>query len=269
MSRPKARSRATISSSASAGMPGTPSLADHSPSCMQPPPARRSISQCCASTIGRPTRADTPTLYSMARRMSRSSCTPAPSSVKIVTWLSGSAASSPIGASCSPPRPTVMAAAGVTSIRPKRLARSRTQLATSTESMAGSVLGMATTWPYPPSAAAREPDSIVSASSRPGSRRWACRSTRAGATTHPPASIRAPGRARRFRSRRRRSGCPRSARRPDVCRRGRRRRRRGSAASVHPRQPRSSPPVASSTRSRREPRRRNNTAMRTGTPLRT
>ena len=55
--------------------------------------------------------------------------------------------------------------------------------------MAGSVFGMATTQVKPPRAAARLPVSTVSASSRPGWRRWACRSTRPGATTQPPASM--------------------------------------------------------------------------------
>ena len=49
VSRARAMSRATISSSASAGMPGTPSRLDHSPSCMWPPPASASSSQCWAS----------------------------------------------------------------------------------------------------------------------------------------------------------------------------------------------------------------------------
>ena len=94
-------SRMTISSSASLGWPGRPRRLDHSPSCMQVPSDSEVTSQCWASVT------PSPEAYSMARRMSRSSCTPVPSSVKIRT---PSAASSPIGASCSPARPTVMAA---------------------------------------------------------------------------------------------------------------------------------------------------------------
>src|SRR5690606_30135665 len=41
---------------------------------------------------------------------------------------------------------------------------------------------------YPPSAAHRLPDSIVSASSLPGWRRWVCRSTSPGLTMQPAAS---------------------------------------------------------------------------------
>ena len=64
----------------------------------------------------------------------------------------------------------------------------RTNSTTPRESCAGSVLGIATTAVNPPSAAARLPVSIVSASSRPGSRRWTWRSTKPGATTQPAAS---------------------------------------------------------------------------------
>ena len=57
--------------------------------------------------------------------------------------------------------------------------RARTRSSTS-ESCAGSVFGIATIAVNPPSAAARLPVSIVSASSRPGSRRWTWRSTKPG-----------------------------------------------------------------------------------------
>ena len=73
--------------------------------------------------------------------MSPPSCTPAPSSVKSVTPRS---ASSPIGARAWPARPTVMAPATATSASAPR-PRSSTSRATPAESMAGSVLGMATT----------------------------------------------------------------------------------------------------------------------------
>ena len=171
-------SRITISSSASAGWPGMPSRLDHSPSFMWPPPARAASSQCWARVTPRPPP------YSRARRMSRLSCTPVPSSVNRRTPR---AAISAIGASRSPARPTVMAPATSTSHRARR-PRCWTSRTTLASSMAGSVLGMATTAVYPPRAAAREPVSTVSASSRPGWRRWVWRSTRPGATTHPPAS---------------------------------------------------------------------------------
>ena len=50
VSRASARSRSTISSSASAGCAGMPSRADHSPSCMWPPAESTGSSQCWAST---------------------------------------------------------------------------------------------------------------------------------------------------------------------------------------------------------------------------
>ena len=77
----------------------------------------------------------------MARRISRSSCTPLPSSVNIVTPAS---ASSAMGASGSPPRPTVMAADGMHVAARASSAVAATQSTTSTQSMVGSVLGMAT-----------------------------------------------------------------------------------------------------------------------------
>ena len=47
-------------------------------------------------------------------------------------------------------------------------------------SIGGSVLGMQATLVNPPANAARVPVSIVSSSSRPGSRRWTCMSTSGG-----------------------------------------------------------------------------------------
>ena len=91
--RASARSRATMSSSAAAGMPGMPRRLDQAPSCMWPPSARASTSQCWART----TSWASPVAYSMARRIRRSSCTPLPSSVKRRTPRS---ASSAIGVSC-------------------------------------------------------------------------------------------------------------------------------------------------------------------------
>ena len=47
-------SRATMASSAAAGMPGMPSRLDQAPSCMAPPAARQASSQCWASVTPRP-----------------------------------------------------------------------------------------------------------------------------------------------------------------------------------------------------------------------
>ncbi len=135
VSRARAMSRITISSSASAGIPGTPSRDDHSPSCMCPPAASDASSQCWARVTPR---ADA---YSSARRISRPSCTPAPSSVNRRT---PSSAISAIAASSTPRRPLVMAPATRTShtdVRPS----SSTSRTADAQSMAGSVLGMATT----------------------------------------------------------------------------------------------------------------------------
>ena len=173
-------SRWSISSSAIDGQPGNPSRLQHDPSCITAPSVRRSTSQCCARVIPRPS------AYSSARRISSGSCTPLPSSVKSFT---PAAASSPNGVRCSPARPTVIEPDGSTSHSPARSPWRRTKSTTSTLSCVGSVFGIATTAVNPPSAAARLPVSIVSASSRPGSRRCTCRSTNPGETTSPLASI--------------------------------------------------------------------------------
>ena len=180
VSRTSSMSRCTISSSAIDGHPGRPSRLQHDPSCITAPSVRRATSQCWASVM------PSPPEYSNARRMRSGSCTPLPSSVKIRTPI---AASSANGASWVPFRPTVIAAAGSTSHSPARAACCRTKSTTSTQSCVGSVFGIATIAVKPPRAAARLPVSIVSASSLPGSRRCACRSTNPGLTTHPDASI--------------------------------------------------------------------------------
>ena len=72
----------------------------------------RSSSQCCARITSRSA------AYSNARRMSAASATQSPSSVKRRT---PSSSSSPIGASRSPPRPTVIAPATRTSHSPAAL----------------------------------------------------------------------------------------------------------------------------------------------------
>ena len=179
VSRANSMSRCTINSSAIAGQPGRPRWLQHEPSCITAPFVNEATSQCCASVMSR-ARA-----YSRAWRMSCGSWTPLPSSVNRCT---PAAASSPNGASAFPCRFIVMHPAGCTSHRPARRAWARTNSTTASESCAGSVFGMATIAVNPPSAAARLPVSIVSASSRPGSRRCTCRSTKPGATMHPPAS---------------------------------------------------------------------------------
>ena len=73
--------------------------------------------------------------------MTPASCTPVPSSVKILT---PSAASSPMGAKHVPARPTVMAPATATRHRAVS-PRARTSRATAALSMGGFVLGMAST----------------------------------------------------------------------------------------------------------------------------
>ena len=135
VSRASAMSRMTISSSASAGCPGSPRRALHSPSCMQVPRESSLTSQCWARVTPR----SRP--YSMARRMSRSSWTPRPSSVKSRT---PSAAISAMGARRSPARSTVMAPEVWTSQRAVRPS-SRTSCTTAAQSIAGVVFGMART----------------------------------------------------------------------------------------------------------------------------
>ena len=103
-------SRATITVSATDGRPGIPSRLDHAPSCMCPPPARVSSSACWATIAP-----GSDAAYSSARRITPALATQAPSSVKMRT---PSAYSSPIGASCSPARPTVMQPDDTTSHSP-------------------------------------------------------------------------------------------------------------------------------------------------------
>ena len=64
-------------------------------------------------------------------------------------------------------------------------AAARIRASTPGSSSAGVVFGIAQTVVKPPWAAAASPLAIVSASSLPGSRRWACRSMKPGATTTP------------------------------------------------------------------------------------
>ncbi len=120
-----------MTSSASAGCPGMPNRADQAPSCIDPPAASTSSSQCWASVT------PSPRAYSSARRISRASCTPLPSSVKNRTPRS---ASSAIGVSWEPARSIVMAADVRTSHEVPR-PRSRTSRAMPAESMAGRGVG--------------------------------------------------------------------------------------------------------------------------------
>ena len=94
----------------------------------------------------------------------------------------------PSSASRSPLSPTVTAPTGTTSTSPASWPSRQTCSTTPAVSATGSVLAIACTAVKPPSAAARLPVSTVSASSRPGSRRWVCRSTRPGSAIRPAAS---------------------------------------------------------------------------------
>ena len=76
-----------------------------------------------------------------------------------------------------------------------------TRARTAGSSSAGDVFGMRQTVVNPPWAAAARPEATVSASSLPGSRKWAWRSMNPGATTTPRSSI--PSSPRRRRARRR------------------------------------------------------------------
>src|SRR3989442_7930511 len=132
--------------------------------------------------------APNPFTYSMARRSSRASWTPWPSSVKSRT-LALHMAISPMAARCLPSRPWVSAPAGITWVSPRKLPVAATFSATAALSQTGSVLGMAQMAVYPPSTAAAEPEAMVSSSSRPGSRMCTWVSTKPGATMAPSTSM--------------------------------------------------------------------------------
>ena len=159
-----AMSRATATSSAALGMPGSPSRADTAPSCITP--LRDSDMSCACSMIKRsPVRA-----YSSACRNSRASSTGEPSSENATA---PAAASSIRSASSRPARARVIVAIGSTRAPRAALARATTSATRPGESIAGSVFGIAQIVVNPPRRAAREPDAIVSDSSKPGSRRCA------------------------------------------------------------------------------------------------
>ena len=117
--------------------------------------------------------------------MSRASCTPSPSSVNRRTPRS---AISPIGASSSP-QP-----AHGDGARPPARRTARTRRARAPRGPRRRCRSAARCWAWPrPRCSRRGPrpgsrSRTVSASSRPGWRRWVWRSTRPGATTQPPAS---------------------------------------------------------------------------------
>src|SRR5437763_8836898 len=124
----------------------------------------------------------------MARRSSRASWTPRPSSVKSRT-LALHVAISPMAARCLPSRPWVSDPAGSAWVSPRRLPVAATFSATAALSQTGSVFGMAQMAVYPPSTAAADPEAMVSSSSRPGSRRCTWVSTKPGATMAPSTSM--------------------------------------------------------------------------------
>ena len=92
-----------------------------------------------------------------------------------------------ISASASPLLPAEAAPMGQTRVLAVA-ARSRIPRVTEALSFTGRVLGMGQTAVKPPRAAARVPVSMVSEDSKPGSRRWQCKSMNPGATQRPVAS---------------------------------------------------------------------------------
>src|SRR4051794_4569864 len=170
-----------IASSATAGQPVRPSMLELTPSFICAPSVSRGSWACWAMT---PSKALT---YSSARRISDASLTHLPSSEKTRTRAAESAMV-PSSAISLPARPTVTAPTGKTSQWPCCWPSRQTCSTTPAVSATGSVLAIAWTAVKPPTAAAWVPVSTVSASSRPGSRRWVCRSTRPGSSTQPVAS---------------------------------------------------------------------------------
>ena len=96
------------------------------------------------------------------------SATPVPSSLNAIT---PARTISPISASSLPCRPTVSAPIGYTRVDAARAACRNTNSIAASLSSGGSVFGMQATAVNPPAAAAAVPVSIVSHSSKPGSRR--------------------------------------------------------------------------------------------------
>ena len=132
-------SRATITSSAIPGQPGSPSRPDSSPSWQQAAgPASAGSCECCETT---PPNALT---YSSARRITRASWTHFPSSEKTFT-AARERCISPSSASSSPARPRVTAPTGCTCTSPASRPSSQTRVAASAVSVTGEVLAIAST----------------------------------------------------------------------------------------------------------------------------
>ena len=168
-----------MTDSEAAGIPLKPSSVLTRPSCMTPLPVRCASSACWMTGMRKSVE------YSSARRISSAFMTGWPSS-EMATQPAP--INSPISASSSPRCPLVMAPMGKTWAAPSRRARSMMKSVTDWLSLTGAVLAIQQTDVNPPRAAARVPVAIVSMSSRPGSRRWTCRSTKPGQTTLPRAS---------------------------------------------------------------------------------
>gem|GEM_PF-4343030 len=179
----RATSRAMITDSATGGQLGSPSRPDISPSWQQASaPARGESWACWAST---PSKGRT---HSKARLIRLASMTQRPSSENTET-RARERCISPSSASSRPASSSVMAPTGITWQWLAATPSVSTCSAVSAVSVTGWVLAIAKTAVNPPRAAARDPDSTVSASSRPGSRRWVCRSTSPGSANSPSASI--------------------------------------------------------------------------------
>ena len=181
VARASAMSRATATSSASAGAPRSPRMLATRPSCMTPPSTRSGSSAW--STIGRPVTR----LYARALRISRALLTMLPSSEKATA---PACAMSAISDSSWPFSPRVIVPIGWTRTTPPRRAAVLTHSTSEAVSTVGLVFGMAQMVVKPPAAAARVPDSDRLLVLEAGSRRWQCRSTKPGATTIPSTSTR-------------------------------------------------------------------------------
>ncbi len=147
---------------------------------MTPLDDKVSSSQCCI------TKSPAILAYSSARRINPAFITARPSSE---TPRQPERLRSIISVICTPSRPLVIAPTGYTLTRFTFSAWSRTNWTTWAVSIAGEVLGMQKIDVNPPLAAARQPLSIVSLSSRPGSRKCTCRSINPGRTFFPAASM--------------------------------------------------------------------------------
>ncbi len=168
--------RATADSSAAFGMPASPSIADTGPSFMTPLPER---ARSCGCSI---TKRSRERAYSSACWKRRASSTGEPSSENATA---PAAASSMRSESSVPLRPRVIVAMGSTRAPPAATPRAMSSATRPGESIAGSVFGIAQTVVKPPRNAARAPVAIVSDSSKPGSRRCACRSMKPRVTRRP------------------------------------------------------------------------------------